>query len=56
MEEINIKGFGAYAPSLVITNDDLSKIVDTSDEWITSRTGIKERRISRGRRYISDFH
>ena len=48
MEEINIKGFGAYAPSLVITNDDLSKIVDTSDEWITSRTGIKERRISEG--------
>ena len=48
MEAINIKSFGAYAPSLVITNDDLSKIVDTSDEWITSRTGIKERRISEG--------
>lgn len=48
MEEINIKGFGAYTPSRIVSNDDLSKIVDTSDEWITSRTGIKERRISEG--------
>lgn len=35
-----------YVPSQVVTNDDLSKIMDTSDEWITSRTGIRERRIS----------
>ncbi|EJN93278.1 beta-ketoacyl-ACP synthase III [Streptococcus ratti] len=35
-----------YVPSQVVTNDDLSKIMDTSDEWIASRTGIKERRIS----------
>ncbi|MFW7433383.1 beta-ketoacyl-ACP synthase III [Vagococcus carniphilus] len=35
-----------YLPSNIVTNDDLSKIMDTSDEWITSRTGIKERRIS----------
>ena len=35
-----------YVPSQVVTNDDLSKIMDTSDEWISSRTGIKERRIS----------
>ena len=48
MEEINIKGFGAYAPLNIVTNDDLVKIVDTSDEWISSRTGIKERRISKG--------
>lgn len=34
-----------YLPEHVLTNEDLSKIVDTSDEWITSRTGIKERRI-----------
>ena len=39
---------GAYAPGQVITNNDLAKIVDTSDEWITQRTGIKERHISSG--------
>lgn len=39
---------GAYAPGQVITNDDIAKVVDTSDEWITQRTGIKERRISTG--------
>lgn len=39
---------GAYAPVQVITNNDLAKIVDTSDEWITQRTGIKERHISSG--------
>lgn len=36
-----------YAPAQVVTNDDLSKIMDTSDEWIRSRTGIEKRRISR---------
>jgi 3-oxoacyl-[acyl-carrier-protein] synthase-3 len=40
-----IVGYGHYAPEGVLTNEDLSRIVDTSDEWITSRTGIKERRI-----------
>ncbi|HBA97805.1 MAG TPA: 3-oxoacyl-ACP synthase [Lachnospiraceae bacterium] len=39
---------GAYAPEQVITNDDLAKVVDTSDEWITKRTGIRERHISSG--------
>src|SRR5881397_2274267 len=39
-----ITGWGFYAPSRVVTNFDLEKIVETSDEWITSRTGIKERR------------
>lgn len=38
---------GAYAPENVVTNDDLSKIMDTSDEWISRMTGIKERRISK---------
>ena len=42
----NIAGTGRYLPSTVVTNDDLSKIVDTSDEWITQRIGVKERRIS----------
>ena len=37
-------GYGFYAPSRVVTNHDLEKIVETSDEWITTRTGIKERR------------
>ncbi|MBE5972585.1 MAG: ketoacyl-ACP synthase III [Lachnoclostridium sp.] len=41
-----IAGIGAYVPEMIVTNDDLSKIVETSDEWISSRTGIKERRIS----------
>jgi 3-oxoacyl-[acyl-carrier-protein] synthase III len=40
-----ITGWGKYVPSKVITNDDLAKMVDTSDEWITTRTGIKERHI-----------
>ncbi len=40
-----IIGTGSYLPPKIITNDDLSKTVDTSDEWITSRTGIKERHI-----------
>jgi 3-oxoacyl-[acyl-carrier-protein] synthase III len=41
-----ITGWGYYAPSHVMTNADLERIVDTTDEWITSRTGIKERRIA----------
>ena len=40
-----IKGTGSALPELVVTNDDLSRIVDTSDEWITTRTGVKERRV-----------
>lgn len=39
-----IAGTGSYTPEHVVTNEDLEKIVDTSDEWITERTGIKERR------------
>jgi 3-oxoacyl-[acyl-carrier-protein] synthase-3 len=41
-----ISGWGMYAPSRVMTNDDLAKLVDTSDEWIRTRTGIRERRIA----------
>lgn len=41
-----IAGIGTYVPETIVTNDDLAKIVETSDEWISSRTGIKERRIS----------
>ncbi len=41
-----IKGVGGYLPERVMTNDDLAKMVDTSDRWIMERTGIKERRIA----------
>jgi 3-oxoacyl-[acyl-carrier-protein] synthase III len=43
---IGILGTGAYLPESVLTNKDLEKIVDTSDQWIIERTGIKERRIA----------
>jgi 3-oxoacyl-[acyl-carrier-protein] synthase-3 len=41
-----VTGWGAYAPSLVLTNADMEKMVETADEWIVSRTGISERRIA----------
>ena len=41
-----ITGFGAYTPEKILTNKDLAKMVDTSDEWITVRTGIKQRHIA----------
>jgi len=44
-----ITGWGMAVPEKVVTNDDLAKIVETSDEWITSHTGIKQRRIADGR-------
>lgn len=46
MSGIGILGFGAYTPDRVMTNDDWSEYVDTSDEWITARTGIKTRRFA----------
>lgn len=45
---IDILGTGTYAPALRITNDDLAKVIETNDEWITTRTGIKARHISDG--------
>ena len=44
MYHSKITGLGFYVPDNVVTNDDLSKIIDTNDEWIQERTGIKERR------------
>lgn len=41
-----IKTIGSYLPEKILTNDDLTKLVDTSDEWIVTRTGIRERRIA----------
>lgn len=46
MKGIKILGTGSYLPEVVVTNKDLEKILDTSDEWIMSRTGISERRVS----------
>lgn len=43
---VTIAGTGSYLPEKILTNDDLSKFVETSDEWIVTRTGIKERRIA----------
>jgi 3-oxoacyl-[acyl-carrier-protein] synthase-3 len=48
MRHATIIGTGSYLPDNILTNDDMTKLVETSDEWITSRTGIKERRISTG--------
>lgn len=48
MEAIKIIETARYAPSKIVTNDDLSQIMDTSDEWITERTGIRQRHISEG--------
>ena len=51
----SLNSIGAYVPSKVVTNDDLAKIVDTSDEWITKRTGIKERRFAAENEATSDL-
>lgn len=45
---VKIKGIGKYVPEMVATNEDFTKIVETSDEWITQRTGIKQRHITNG--------
>ncbi|UCD95649.1 MAG: ketoacyl-ACP synthase III [Candidatus Zixiibacteriota bacterium] len=50
-----IAGVGSYVPSRRLTNSDLEKLVETSDEWITSRTGIKERRICGENEAASDM-
>lgn len=50
---VTIAGTGSYVPEKILTNADLEKIVDTSDEWIFSRTGIKERRIAAADEFTS---
>jgi 3-oxoacyl-[acyl-carrier-protein] synthase III len=52
---ISITGVGAYAPERVVTNDDLSEMMETSDEWIVERTGIRERRIASEEQALSDL-
>lgn len=51
----SITGVGSYVPERVLTNAELEKMVDTTDEWITSRTGIKERRIAAADEATSDL-
>lgn len=53
--QAGILGVGSYAPEKILTNYDLEKMVDTSDEWIVSRTGIKERRIAAEEQAASDL-
>jgi 3-oxoacyl-[acyl-carrier-protein] synthase III len=52
---VRIAGTGSYLPEKVVTNNDLTKFVDTTDEWITTRTGIKERRIAASNQATSDL-
>ena len=51
----SVAAVGSYLPSRVLTNADLTKMVDTSDEWITTRTGIKERRLAGKHEHTSDI-
>lgn len=55
MIEVGILGTGSYSPEKVLTNADLEKMVDTSDEWIRTRTGIEERHIMEPGMYTADL-
>jgi 3-oxoacyl-[acyl-carrier-protein] synthase-3 len=52
---VSIIGTGSYVPDRILTNAELERLVDTNDEWITSRTGIKERRIAAPGEHTSDM-
>ena len=52
---IGITGLGVHVPERVVTNDDLAKAVDTSDEWIRERTGIRERRMAADHEALTDI-
>ena len=52
---VTITGIGAHAPERVMTNDELAQIVETSDEWIVERTGIRERRVAGPQEAMSDL-
>jgi 3-oxoacyl-[acyl-carrier-protein] synthase III len=54
-QRVSITGLGAYAPKRVLTNEELSTLVDTSDEWIMERTGIRERRIAAPEEALTDL-
>jgi 3-oxoacyl-[acyl-carrier-protein] synthase-3 len=52
---ISITGLGAHVPERIVTNDELSTMMETSDEWIVERTGIRERRIAKPEEALSDL-
>ena len=52
---VSITGLGTYTPDRVLTNDELSELVDTSNEWIMERTGIRERRIAAPEQAMTDL-
>jgi 3-oxoacyl-[acyl-carrier-protein] synthase III len=52
---VSITGLGTHVPERVVTNDDFARLVDTSDEWIVSRTGIRERHFARDDEALSDI-
>jgi 3-oxoacyl-[acyl-carrier-protein] synthase III len=52
---VSITGLGSAVPARVVTNDELAKVVDTTDEWIVTRTGIHERRVAEPGEALSDF-
>jgi 3-oxoacyl-[acyl-carrier-protein] synthase III len=54
-QPVSVTGLSAYAPDRVLTNDELSTIVDTTDEWIMERTGIRERRIAAPEQALTDL-
>ena len=51
----SFRSIGAYVPEKILSNADLEKMVDTTDEWILKRTGIKERHIAAADEYTSDM-
>lgn len=55
LRTVSITGVGSYVPDRILSNADLEKLVETSDEWITTRTGIKERRIAAEGETTSDM-
>src|SRR5467141_4215522 len=55
LRTVSIIGTGSYVPEKILTNEELSRMVDTSDEWITTRTGIKQRRIAAKDEHTSDM-
>ena len=55
LKGVRLLGVGAQAPDTVLTNDDMTQLVDTSDEWIRTRTGIRERRVLAGNQTLSSL-
>lgn len=54
-QNVRVTGIGGYLPQKILTNDDLAGIVDTTDEWITSRSGIRQRHIAAEGEFTSDL-